>query len=271
MSAAGRVSHPYAVSWDSVVEASEGDEFPKGKGLLKKLQDIRSPWHITVLRLRDCKLYCQGGIELAKFLYGNTTLRELDVSKNQLDKEGGEAIYNALYNNTTLENLNISRNKLGYHATLRCDGMHHGLTQHFARLLCGNASLKSLDISHNLLTNDDIIEFASAVHSEGGGNTTLTSLAIGGHDLRGGGAMRLAETLRHNTTLTRLDLQEAFLTSGDVDSLETAVNANTTLRELDLRSVQGEVQFHNLLDLRPVITRGQLSSPRPRRNPRIIV
>ena len=270
MSAAGRVSHPYAVSWDSVVEASEGDEFPKGKGLLKKLRDIRSPSHITVLRLRDCKLYCQGGIELAKFLYGNTTLRELDVSKNQLCEEGGKAICNALRENTTLENLNISRNNLGYHT---------GLTQDFARLLCRNASLKNLDISHNNLTIDDIIEFASALHSDGGRNTTLTSLAIGGQDLRGGGAMRLAETLCHNTTLTRLDLQKAFLTFNDVASLETAVKANTTLRELDLRSVQGEGKLHNLLEILPVMIEGSLYmmiggslySPRRQINTRIIV
>ena len=262
MSAAGRVSHAYDVSWDIVVEASEGEKFPKGKGLLNKLQDIQSPWHITVLRLRDCKLYCQGGIELAKFLYRNTTLRELDVSKNQLCEEGGKAICNALHENTTLENLNISRNNLGY---------HNGLTQDFARLLCCNASLKSLDISHNHLTIDDIIEFASALHSDGGRNTTLTSLAIGGQDLRGGGAMRLAETLCHNTTLTRLDLQEAFLTLNDVASLETAVNANTTLRELDLRSVQGEGKFHRLLDSLPVMIGGRLYSPRRQINPRIIV
>ncbi len=72
-----------------------------------------------------------------------------------------------------------------------------------------------------------------------GENTTLTSLAIGGHDLRSGGARALADTLRSNTTLTKLDLREAILSSDDVDSLVTAVKANTTLLELDLRSVMG--------------------------------
>ena len=52
---------------DVVLQASAGEEFPEGEGLLKKLQGIPRLWHITVLRLRDCKLCCQGGIELAKF------------------------------------------------------------------------------------------------------------------------------------------------------------------------------------------------------------
>jgi Ran GTPase-activating protein (RanGAP) involved in mRNA processing and transport len=264
---------------DVVLQASAGEEFPEGEGLLKKLQGIPRLWHITVLRLRDCKLCCQGGIELAKFLYGNTTLLELDVSKNQLREKGGKAICNALRKNTTLENLNISRNEIGNHIQMRFSGMRLDRTQDFARLLRGNVPLKSLDISHNRLTYEDICDFAAALDSRSGNNTTLTSLAIGGHDLSFGAAEKLAETLRHNTTLTRLDLREATLTMRGVASLETAVKANTTLRELDLRSVQGEGKLHNLLEILPVMIEGSLYmmiggslySPRRQINTRIIV
>ena len=229
---------------DVVVQASEGEKFPRGRGLLKRLE-FPIKWHITVLRLRDCQLRSEGGNILATFLRRNTTLRELDVYKNFLQESGGIAISDALRNNTTLDNLNISRNVIGGTAG-----------RHFAQLL-GKMPLKSLDIGHNSLTDEAICDFAAQLHSEKGKNTTLTSLAIGGSDLRGVGARELAETLRHNTTLTRLDLREALLTFDDVDSLVAAVQANTTLLELDLRSVKGTCQYRcSVFDLRPWMGRG---------------
>ena len=207
---------------DVVVEAREGEKFPRGLRLLERLA-FPIKWRITVLRLRDCQLYFQGGSILATFLRGNTTLRELDVSKNFLRENGGKVLYDALRNNTTLESLNISRNRIGDDAG-----------RDFAQLLRTNVALKSLDIGYNGLTDPVIIQFAARLHAQMGNNTTLTSLAIGGHGLWNGGASALANALRHNTALTRLDLRNSFLTHRDVWSLIDALDDKTTPLELDL-------------------------------------
>ena len=73
---------------DLVVQARPGVQFPDGQGLIQALNSFPKPWTVTVLRLRACNLRAEGGKEIAKFLRGNTTLRELDISENYVQGAG---------------------------------------------------------------------------------------------------------------------------------------------------------------------------------------
>ena len=108
----------------------------------------------------------------------------------------------------------------------------------FANLLRGNSTLRYLNLSRNQLRRS-VLHFAWALtpNAPTRHNATLTSLALGGHDLRDGRAVALATALRRNTTLTELDLYESIVGRDEVHALTDALRTNTTLTELDLRAI----------------------------------
>jgi hypothetical protein len=241
-----------AASVDLVVEARPGRKFRDGLGLLAELNGFSPSWTVTVLRLRACDLRAGGGAALATFLHGNTTLTELDVGSNYLQEAGGLALAAALRGNTTLTKLDLRRNVMGD----RVGG-------EFAHLLRGNSTLRCLNLSNNRLGRS-VLRFAWALtpnatvalmdgfmndptvepFQEPQGypvqmkdSATLTSLALGGHDLRGGGGLALAFALCRNKTLAELDLYGSIVGGDEVEALTTALGSNTTLKTLDLRAI----------------------------------
>ena len=216
----------HAASVDLVVEARPGHKFPNGQGLLVELNGFSPSWTVTVLRLRDCNLRAGGGAALAAFLQGNTTLTELDVGINFLQEAGGLALAAALRGNTTLTKLDLRRNLMG-----------DRVGEAFAELLRENSTLRCLNLFRNRLGRS-VLRFAWALtpNAPHPHNATLTSLALGGHDLRGGGAVELATMLRRNTTLTELDLYDSLVGGDEVHALTEALGSNTTLATLDLRA-----------------------------------
>ena len=223
----------HAARVDLVFEPRPGYEFRNGQGLLAKLNTLPVLWTVTVLRLRECSLRAGGGAELAAFLQGNTTLTELDVGNNFLQEAGGLALAAALRGNTTLTKLDLRRNVMGDH-----------VGEVFATLLRGNSTLTYLNLSRNQLRRS-VLHFAWALtpNAPAPHNATLTSLALGGQDLRGGGAVALATALRRNTTLTELDLSESIVGGDEVHALTDALRINTTLARLDLRAISFVGEF----------------------------
>ena len=225
----------HAASVDLVVEARPGRKFRDGLGLLAELNGFRPSWTVTVLRLRACDLRAGGGAALAAFLQGNTTLTELDVGSNYLQEAGGLALAAALRGNTTLTKLDLRGNMMG-----------DRVGEEFSRLLRANSTLRCLNISYNQLGRS-VLRFAWALtpnaHAPAPHNATLTSLALGGHDLRHGGAKALAAALRSNTTLTELDLHGSMVGGDELYVLTEALGSNTTLARLDLRAIDAVGQF----------------------------
>ena len=217
----------HAAIVDLVFEPKKGYEFRNGQGLLATLNTFPVLWTVTVLRLGECSLRAGGGAAMAAFLQGNTTLTELDVGSNYMHEAGGLALAAALRGNTTLATLDLSKNVMGDLVGVA-----------FARLLCENSTLRCLNLSNNGL-QWSVLRFAWALTPNAAAphNATLTSLALGGHDLRDGRAVALATALRRNTTLTELDLYESIVGRDEVHALTDALRTNTTLTELDLRAI----------------------------------
>ena len=246
----------HAASVDLVFEPMPGRKFRNGQGLLAELNGFSPSWTLRVLRLRACDLRVAGGEALAVFLRGNTTLTELDVGSNYLQEDGGLVLAAALHGNTTLTKLDLRRNVMGDH-----------VGEVFATLLRGNSTLMYLNLSNNLLGRS-VLHFAWAL-ALAPHNATLTSLALGGHDLRGevgegGLAEALSWMLRRNTTLTELDLNGSIVGGDEVHVLTDALRINTTLARLDLRYLPplGELALQNILFSNAALGARVLAAPR---------
>jgi Ran GTPase-activating protein (RanGAP) involved in mRNA processing and transport len=232
-----------------VVEARPG-QFPNGLGLLAKLNGFSPSWTMTELRLGGCNLRAAGGAALATFLHGNTTLTELDVSRNYLQEAGGLALALALQGNTTLTKLDLSRNVMGDTAGTE-----------FAKLLRTDTTLRCLNLSFNRLERA-VVVFGWKVTR----NATLTSLALGGNEMRNtGGAVALAAALRRNTTLEDLDLDSGLMGRPEIVALTAALGQNTTLAKLHLRCMLplAQLALVNALHFDPGLVARISTAPRP--------
>lgn len=87
--------------------------------------------NLRVLSLPRCGVKSECAVAIAKHLVGNTCLKEVDLSANDIGEEGALALAEALRQNTSLEKLDISGNGLGSSALLA-----------FAEALNLNTSLK---------------------------------------------------------------------------------------------------------------------------------
>ena len=190
--------------------------------LRDKLNSFPEPWRVRVLRLRRCHMGATGAEELGTYLRGNTTLRELDVSYNDLRDAGGLALLDALRENATLHSLDISAN-----------GLREGAASAVAELLLLNTSLRSLKVEHNFFTHRSMQHIASAL--EQSAKTTLTSLSLKASGwCTNEAAEDLATFMRGNTTLRELNLADTHLKNDGGAALLLALHGNTTLHLLNL-------------------------------------
>jgi hypothetical protein len=154
-----------AVRVDLTVQGRGPEMLMDDRRLLDKLNSFPEPWKVRVLSFRRCLTGATDAEELGTYLRGNTTLRELDVSYNNLRDAGGLALLDALRENTTLHSLDISAN-----------GLRDPTATAVAELLLLNPSLRSLKMDNNSFTHRSIQHLASAL--EQGAKTTLTSLSL---------------------------------------------------------------------------------------------
>ena len=134
---------------DAVVKARhfahhDHREFIDGEGLVDQLNGLNDWCKVTVLCLKGCRLYGEGGGRaIAETLRVNTTITELDLMQTDLCEGGVQAIAEALRVNTTLTKLNLYGNKLVQGGGLA-----------IAEALRVNITLKSLDLGDNCHIDD---------------------------------------------------------------------------------------------------------------------
>ena len=163
---------------------------------------------LRTLKVSENRLGVAGLLELARALRGNTTLRQLDVSWNLASKadytpatethEDGLkcAVQYAELLGTpgcALESLTLDGNMFGNtgamlvlkaiqdnatlalkHLSLGSSSLDDASAAHLALYVRGNTVLRSLDLTHNTITNDGAASFRDAMAN----NTTLTSLSL---------------------------------------------------------------------------------------------
>ena len=210
-----------AVRVDLTVQGRGPEMLMDDRRLLDKLNSFPEPWKVRVLSFRRCLTGATDAEELGTYLRGNTTLRELDVSYNNLRDAGGLALLDALRKNTTLHSLDISANRL-----------QDPTASAVAELLLLNTSLRSLKMENNSFTYRSIQHLASTL--EQGAKTTLTSLSLKAMWITNEAAEELATFMRGNTTLRELNLAKTYLKNGGGAALLAALRENTTLKSLNL-------------------------------------
>ena len=165
---------------------------------------------------------------LAKGLEANTTLKVLNISKNQVGNSGAKSILQSLrklfrpgQTLSALEKLDISENSLLSTSVID-----------FSSILRENdeTRLRSLNLSNNFYLGCDQSTFSFALEK----NKTLTSLNLSWVKINDKPCQSLAKALEQNETLQFLDLSHNQISSEGVLALGKALEINSTLQSLDL-------------------------------------
>jgi hypothetical protein len=166
-------------------------------------------------------------VKLSKVLKENTSLMELDISRNDFGREGTLSLVDALYINTSLKTLHINhipKNK-SMKSIFPC--------------LANNKTLSCLKISDQDVDDED--EFCGigtqGMNSLVGimlGNTTLMKLDLGRNNINKEAIVYLGEILKNNNTLKELSLCHNNIKDSDVIELCKCLHENTVLEKLDL-------------------------------------
>ena len=180
------------------------------------LHTFGSHFDITALHLKSLPRNFEYFYEA---LTVNTTLTNLNLSKNVFDNSDAASLSDAIKVNTALCNLDLSRNKIGASGA--------GSLSDAIKV---NTVLTNLDLSNNNIGDSGAGSLSDAIKV----NTALTNLNLSGNCIGASGAASLSDAIKVNTALTNLDLSVNFIGASGAASLSDAIKVNTALTNLDL-------------------------------------
>ena len=219
--------------------------------LVKFISNTTTLQYLTIWR---CTFSAHRLLELARAIYGNSTLQEKNLKDSsctvngndeandlaqllvehpqvvgghecimmtQISDAGAVALAQALHHNSTLKVLpwsNYSIRDTGAEALAQA--LHH------------NSTLECLDLSDNSISGAGALALAHAFHH----NSTLTLLNLYNNSIGDAGAVALAEGLQHNSTLKLLVLSNTSIGDAGAVALAKTLHHNSTLEWLDLSS-----------------------------------
>ena len=188
----------------------------KGAGLISEALKVNNSLEkLTIYNiLNDDKDMC-----FSECLKTNTTLIELDMSRNNITCKGASAIAEALKVNRVLQKLNIISNDISDDGTVA-----------FGECLKTNTTLIELDMSWNNITCKGASAIAEALKV----NRVLQKLNIISNDISDDGAVAFGECLKTNTTLIELEISRNNITCKGAGAIAEAIEVNTTLLKLNI-------------------------------------
>ena len=151
---------------------------------------------------------------IAAGLVHNHSLKELDISFNNITSIGATSIFRALVSNTTLKSLNISENKLQS-------------TPDSPLLPTSSSNTSSLSPPSQLL----------AQPTPALSTTQFQPLAASPTPHDGGVGAAMADMLSHNSTLTELNVRRCGLTFQSCVSMFKTLKHNSSLKKLDISEI----------------------------------
>ena len=196
--------------------------------------------HYTLPNLQHNPIGDKGATALADMLLHNKSLKILHLKRTSLTAPVVCEIARALYSNTVLEELDLSDNPIGdiqnfplYNAQQCCmlKKLQHnpigdkGATA-LAAMLLHNKSLKILHLKGTSLTAQGICEIARALCSI----TVLEELDLSENKIGDEAATALAEMVQHNKSLKCLILSKFDFTAQSIEALREAEQHNSTLK-----------------------------------------
>ena len=187
--------------------------------------DVRS----TRLGVEDCRA-------LSELLSSSISLKELNISANDLPPEAVELIISGLHHNTSLEWLNMSYSHFSLQNTIS-----------LASVLRTNHTLVVLNLGRCVIDSDGACQLASALCT----NDTLQELGLWRNPIGGEGTTAFAEMWRTNHTLVYLNLGRCDIDSDVACQLANALCTNDSLQKLSLEDnpigVKGATAFAEML------------------------
>lgn len=176
----------------------------------------------TEVLLSDCMLSEEGAKVLLTGLFGNTTVKVLDLKGNNLRSTGAEVLGKLLARNKTLQRLVLEWNALGVWDEaflLFCEG------------LASNTVLTQLDLRNNQINHHGASELALALQR----NATLQVLDLRWNNIGLLGGRSLLEALQKNKSIVKLEMAGNNIPSDTLKALEQTTGHNSdiqsTLRE----------------------------------------
>ncbi|KAF6735105.1 Leucine-rich repeat-containing protein 45 [Oryzias melastigma] len=176
----------------------------------------------TQVSLSDCMLSEEGAKILLTGLFGNTTVKSLDLKGNNLRSAGAEVLGKLLARNSTLRRLVLEWNALGVWEeafSVFCDG------------LASNNTLSHLDLRNNQISHHGAAALALALRR----CSSLEELDLRWNNLGLLGGRSLLEALQNNKSIVKLRAAGNNIPSDTLKALEQTTGHNSdrqaTLRE----------------------------------------
>ena len=161
----------------------------------------------TLLKLDASLMKLQDESCISDCLNINKSLKELNISKNEITSNRAKEIATAIRINTTLEKLDLSHNEISNDGvSFISDGLKN------------NNSLKEVNISRNKITSEGAQYIADAIRI----NTTLVKLDLSCNTLSDDGAIAISESLQSNKGITKIT--EAIQTSLTLQNINISKN-----------------------------------------------
>ncbi|XP_039991970.1 leucine-rich repeat-containing protein 45 [Xiphias gladius] len=194
---------------------------------------------LTEVSLSDCMLSQEGAKVLLTGLFGNTTVKILDLKGNNLRSAGAEALGTLLARNKTLRRLVLEWNALGVWDeafSLFCEG------------LASNSVLTQLDLRNNQINHHGASALAMALKH----NTILEVLDLRWNNIGLLGGRSLLEALQKNKSIVQLEMAGNNIPSDTLRALEQTIGHNSdrqsTLRESRSRTQLLSMEIQTLRD-----------------------
>ena len=166
----------------------------------------------TRIVVKDCQA-------LGELLSSSTSLKELDISGNDLPPKAIELIISGVHHNNTLKVLVMSHSHFSPENTIS-----------LASVLSTNYTLVNLNLGHCNIDSDGACKLASALCM----NDALQELYLEGNPIGVKGATAFAEMLHKNKSLKELNLQDDYIGEEGTQKLINSLTHNTTIKQLYL-------------------------------------
>lgn len=209
---------------------------------------LRSNSRLRVLYLNDCGLTGRSLAIIASSLKMNRNLRELHLAENKLTPFDALQLGILLTGNSSLQHVDLRNNEIldkgmGYICDALLDNVglislvvwNNGITQEsspaLAKVLATNQTLQTLNLGHNKLGDDGIINLIPSGLER---NRSLLLLGLQENGLTCPGIISLSESLATGTKLKRIDLRKNSIGLAGLMALAAALKHCPTISQVDL-------------------------------------
>ena len=214
-----------------------------GKGLMRdngSPAGTRPPVALVRFSVRSNKIGNRGVVGLCPFFKVTTTLRELDVSKNQIGSRGASSILHAFRDNPAAslesnEELTIQMINFAHNEIWDVDD---------GSFFSSNSSLQLFNLEGNFIHDEGVQAIADGLISNS--STQLSELYLGWNGIGDEGCLHLARMIESNNALEKLGLGENDVTSVGARALLNSLSSNKSLNEIT-------GLYHNQIDRKFVI------------------